>query len=197
MVNINNQAQKICPGTSNKTKAQTKCSQLLPVTVNLTRHKDSVDHTGQENIWFVGCLTTARATPASREGVQKLCQKERKKLFEPIRITHKCFFDGKQVASARNLFTYLEYMYSYRGLDCGKNTSGSFELQTPCVANSSWFHPHLTRSWHTKRAIQPQVLVVTQQNFCHSDSSLTQPHFLDSQNISRLTLGRLKLNSRI
>ena len=28
-----------------------------------------MDHTGQENIWFVGCLTTARATPASREGV--------------------------------------------------------------------------------------------------------------------------------
>ena len=27
-----------------------------------------MDHTGQENIWFVGCLTTARATPASREG---------------------------------------------------------------------------------------------------------------------------------
>ena len=29
-----------------------------------------MDHTGQENIWFVGCLTTARATPASREGVR-------------------------------------------------------------------------------------------------------------------------------
>ena len=28
-----------------------------------------MDHTGQENIWFVGCLTTPRATPASREGV--------------------------------------------------------------------------------------------------------------------------------
>ena len=62
MVNINNQAQKICPGTSNKTKAQTKCSQLLPATVNLTRHKDSVDRTGQGNIWFVGCSTTAWAT---------------------------------------------------------------------------------------------------------------------------------------
>ena len=31
-----------------------------------------MDHTGQENIWFVGCLTTARATPASREGAQFL-----------------------------------------------------------------------------------------------------------------------------
>ena len=45
---------------------------LLPARVNLTRHKDSVDHTGQENIWFVGCLTTARATPASREGALTL-----------------------------------------------------------------------------------------------------------------------------
>ena len=27
-----------------------------------------MDHTGQENIWFAGCLTTARATPALREG---------------------------------------------------------------------------------------------------------------------------------
>ena len=31
-------------------------------TVNLTRHKDSVDRTGQGNIWFVGCSTTAWAT---------------------------------------------------------------------------------------------------------------------------------------
>ena len=33
-----------------------------------------------------------------------------------------------------------------------------WNLLTPCVANSSWFHPHLTKSWHTKRAIQPQKL---------------------------------------
>ena len=28
-----------------------------------------MDHTGQENIWFVGCSTTARATPAPGESV--------------------------------------------------------------------------------------------------------------------------------
>ena len=26
-----------------------------------------MDHTGQENIWFVGCSTTARATPVPGE----------------------------------------------------------------------------------------------------------------------------------
>ena len=29
-----------------------------------------MDHTGQENIWFVGCSTTARATPAPGESAK-------------------------------------------------------------------------------------------------------------------------------
>ena len=34
----------------------------------MTSLKESVDHTGQENVWFVRCSTNARATPASGEG---------------------------------------------------------------------------------------------------------------------------------
>ena len=34
---------------------------LLAATVNLIRHKDLVDHTGKENIWFVGYSTSAKA----------------------------------------------------------------------------------------------------------------------------------------
>ena len=37
--------------------------------MNLTRPKHSADHNGQENIWFVGWLTTVRAKPASGESV--------------------------------------------------------------------------------------------------------------------------------
>ena len=32
---------------------------------------NSPHHTGQENVWFVGCSTTARATPASGESDRK------------------------------------------------------------------------------------------------------------------------------
>ena len=39
--------------------------------MNLTRPRHSADHAGQENIWFVRCLTATRATPASRESHSK------------------------------------------------------------------------------------------------------------------------------
>ena len=50
-----------------KTTIRFNFNPLLPPTVNLTRHKDSADRPGQENLWFVGCSTTARATLASGE----------------------------------------------------------------------------------------------------------------------------------
>ena len=37
----------------------------------MTRPRHSADHAGQENIWFVRCLTATRATPASRESHSK------------------------------------------------------------------------------------------------------------------------------
>ena len=41
---------------------------LLPARGKLSTPVNSPHHTGQENVWFVECSTTARATPASGEG---------------------------------------------------------------------------------------------------------------------------------
>ena len=42
---------------------------LLPARGKLSTPLNSSHHTGQENVWFVECSTTARATPASGESV--------------------------------------------------------------------------------------------------------------------------------
>ena len=47
----------------------------LPARGKLSTPVNSPHHTGQENVWFVECSTTARATPASSESVlQPSCQ---------------------------------------------------------------------------------------------------------------------------
>ena len=43
---------------------------LLPARGKLSTPVNSPHHTGQENVWFVGCSTTARAMAASGESVK-------------------------------------------------------------------------------------------------------------------------------
>ena len=45
------------------------CNPLLPARGKLPPPVNSPHHTGQENVWFVECSTTARAMPASGESV--------------------------------------------------------------------------------------------------------------------------------
>ena len=42
---------------------------LLPASDKWSTPLNSPHHDDFKKVWFVGCLTTARATPASREGV--------------------------------------------------------------------------------------------------------------------------------
>ena len=45
---------------------------LLPASDKWSTPLNSPHHDDFKKVWFVGCLTTARATPASREGAQFL-----------------------------------------------------------------------------------------------------------------------------
>ena len=58
---------------------------LLPASDKWSTPLNSPHHDDFKKVWFVGCLTTARATPASREGA-RLFDAQLRSVFDQVKI---------------------------------------------------------------------------------------------------------------